>query len=1171
MKIAGIIFPENLLAALRDHRLVIFAGAGVSYGEPARLPSFSGLAELVAKDTGEKPQKQEREDAFLGRLASKGVDVYSRAVQHLDRDGIEPTSLHSNLLRLFVDVQHIRLVTTNFDLLFEKAAYTVYGETPEIFRAPALPRGNDFEGIVHVHGSIKRPHQMVLTDQDFGRAYLTEGWAREFLVELFRNITVLFVGYSHEDTVVTYLARALPESTVGKRFILTDKGQDPRWKILGIQPISFPKTDDSSFTGLYEGVRRLAEIFKKSSLDWQREVTDIAKGLPPIDDEEADIIEYSFNNEITTSFFTNAAVAPEWIEWLDKRKLLDALFTDGDLNKRDKLLVRWLVEHFANHNFAAFILCIAKHNMHISAHLWYELIRYITSGKHELDEKSFNRWISLILFTMPASVASYSLHELGEQCIKVGAIQSLLKIFTALLKRSLNIRPGFTPADSTDVSSPRIEPELKTAGDYHTIEQLWQSGLKPALPKICEQLLNVSVGQIRARYDELRDWGLATLDGDADSWKRSAIEPHEQDTTADASDVLIDMARDSIEWIAMNNAAYSNGWCELSIDSEVPLLRRLSVHALTLREDLTSDEKILWLLEHNKLFEVTTHHEVFRAVALAYPTLHKKYRRILIKTIKTEKQLGENPEDSKRHSAYYHYNWFLWLHNADPSCPLAEKAFNMVSKKYPQFQPREYPDLTAWTSEGWNGPQSPWSVDDLLAKPAREWLQDLLAFQPKDILGPDRDGLISTITDAAKQNFEWGIELAYCLAEKDFWNADLWHGLIRSWSEIESSKEKDQVAFGWLARNELFSEQARFIAEALLSLVKNGGKSYAIDLIPRANEIAVRMWPVLKNDEIPEESDHWLQLAINNPAGILAEFWVNSLSIWRKQQQPVPEVLIGDFRLSLTTIMTEISPKGRLGRSVIAGQIAFLLAVDETWTKEHLIPLFNPNASVAEYQAVWDGFLTWGRLNPNVAEILESHFLKAVQQLGSSLSNRRKRFMEYYTTMLCFHAEDPLSIWIPSIFRYGNIEDRQNFANNIENQLRSVGDSNRQEWWQRWLKHYWEDRVQGVPSTLDAVEIEAMLNWLPLLKGVFAEAVGIAMRMPKVPLQHGRVIHGLKENEIVKLYPESVAKLLLYLEATSPSGFFWFGSRDIIKQIVDCGLPPDLETKIKELEAKISI
>ena len=40
---------------------------------------------------------------------------------------------------------------------------------------------------------------MILTDADFGCVYLveSEGWARRFLVELFRSFTILFVGYSH--------------------------------------------------------------------------------------------------------------------------------------------------------------------------------------------------------------------------------------------------------------------------------------------------------------------------------------------------------------------------------------------------------------------------------------------------------------------------------------------------------------------------------------------------------------------------------------------------------------------------------------------------------------------------------------------------------------------------------------------------------------------------------------------------------------------------------------------------------------------------------------------------------------------------------------------------------------------------------------------------------------
>lgn len=81
----------------------------------------------------------------------------------------------------------------------------------------------------------------------------------------------------------------------------------------------------------------------------------------------------------------------------------------------------------------------------------------------------------------------------------------------------------------------------------------------------------------------------------------------------------------------------------------------------------------------------------------------------------------------------------------------------------------------------------------------------------------------------------------------------------------------------WLTCVELHPEHERSIADALYALVKNDGKSYALNLLPQANEIALALWRNLDRGELREESDDWLQLAINHPAGILAEFWVGGL------------------------------------------------------------------------------------------------------------------------------------------------------------------------------------------------------------------------------------------------------------------------------------------------------
>ncbi len=208
MRCGQINFPDELLHAIRDRRFVVFAGAGVSMGDPANLPSFWRLAEQVAAGSGLAPRDDEPLDHFLGQLHHQGIAVPQRAADLLSRPDRVATPLHGDLLRLFPSPEQIRIVTTNFDLLFQRAAEDIWGSVPEVFRAPALPLGRNFRGIVHVHGALTAHQDIVLTDSDFGRAYLTEGWTRRFLVDLFRHFTVLFVGYSHSDTV-RYLRRII--------------------------------------------------------------------------------------------------------------------------------------------------------------------------------------------------------------------------------------------------------------------------------------------------------------------------------------------------------------------------------------------------------------------------------------------------------------------------------------------------------------------------------------------------------------------------------------------------------------------------------------------------------------------------------------------------------------------------------------------------------------------------------------------------------------------------------------------------------------------------------------------------------------------------------------------------------------------------------------------------
>ena len=112
-ELSGIDLPPPLLSALRDGRLVVFAGAGVSMEAPACLPDFTELCREIAQGTGKAPQSGESQDRFLGRLRHGGVDVHELAKRALEKRCPKPTDLHRDLAGLFSSESTIRIVTTN--------------------------------------------------------------------------------------------------------------------------------------------------------------------------------------------------------------------------------------------------------------------------------------------------------------------------------------------------------------------------------------------------------------------------------------------------------------------------------------------------------------------------------------------------------------------------------------------------------------------------------------------------------------------------------------------------------------------------------------------------------------------------------------------------------------------------------------------------------------------------------------------------------------------------------------------------------------------------------------------------------------------------------------------------------------------------------------------------
>ena len=219
--------PERLLQAHEEGRVVFFCGAGIS--RPAGLPDFAGLVDRlydnlnVTPDTEQKAARRaKRFDMAISLLENRVVGGHDRVREELANiltsnvATPDATKTHEALLNLSQDREgRIRLVTTNFDRLFEEAICDA-DFTVERSQAPMLPVPKDrWDGLVYLHGllsaepSTRELGRLVVSSGDFGLAYLIERWAARFVSELFRNYTVCFVGYSIDDPVLRYMTDAL--------------------------------------------------------------------------------------------------------------------------------------------------------------------------------------------------------------------------------------------------------------------------------------------------------------------------------------------------------------------------------------------------------------------------------------------------------------------------------------------------------------------------------------------------------------------------------------------------------------------------------------------------------------------------------------------------------------------------------------------------------------------------------------------------------------------------------------------------------------------------------------------------------------------------------------------------------------------------------------------------
>lgn len=265
--------PDILLERCDAGRVVFLCGAGVSL--PSGMPTFVDLTQYVI-DFFDPPAESDIMTAFRPWLNGQSAanipldQIFNLLHLEYGKDEVnalvtkrlgappEPKSFgreHGLIKRISSSQSGVpQIVTTNFDRLFEIG---LAGEQLARHVAPAFPDlnfGSNIEGITYLHGRLvdanSESHPYVLSSADFGRAYLSEGWATNFIRHLLERHTVVLVGYQAEDPPVKYLLQGLNHDGQydRSRLYAFDRGLpeniEAKWRDRGVTAIAYSDHSD---------------------------------------------------------------------------------------------------------------------------------------------------------------------------------------------------------------------------------------------------------------------------------------------------------------------------------------------------------------------------------------------------------------------------------------------------------------------------------------------------------------------------------------------------------------------------------------------------------------------------------------------------------------------------------------------------------------------------------------------------------------------------------------------------------------------------------------------------------------------------------------------------------------------------------------------------------------
>lgn len=1194
--------PDELLEAHRENKLVFICGAGISTNSGLEL--FKGLTNQVIQDLGVVLKHDEAKELE--------VEAYDKVFSLLERDHrfgshqvrnsvkknlttpADPNvEVHKSILQLSKSTSNeLKLITTNFDLLFEECDNNI-----QVYRAPLLPipKRDRWSGLVHLHGCIDDDlRNLVLTSSDFGIAYLTERWASRFITELFSHYTVLFIGYSVDDPVMKYLIDAIAaerkkDSRIGDAFAFVaseNKSEDDirsDWEAKNIHPVIYDSSVDNHSL-LNKTLKAWAKSWSGGLESKHNIVSKVGRNNPnSIPENEIEKLIWAISSDITGStaktFSKLGKDAPiEWLHHFQKSGLLGIQDEDSGLNSKlvdrnfydystptlskiQQELMIWIVCHLDKMILVEWLID--------KGFILHPALRWrVQYTLHQVQiPKGFRKFWSVAshLINSNRNEISYLDTDFYKQEFTPLYKQTILAFFDPILIPKKTYRSLFADLypQTEEINFERLSDvaNFDLESNYkHLSHNISSLKAREDWRYLNEELLFDLLQKLKYCLDLYTAIDRATEYYDPTYVSRQSIEKHEQNHNRSLESKIIELIVEGIEFSIEDNLDLSPT-IQFVFSINYPVFRRVGYFIS--RKMMTECKPILFskiIRSPNKwLWDYELRIEQSKTLSLFWYNLNRKEKdqlELLILQGSDKSNFKPNISEEEFQEAKERSIWkILSIINFDSNSELRKntvKTLEELSKKHGWvYSGTERENFGVWSSG------ASWVAEQLATEDFEELSTSDIAKLLCHTEDKNFEGKVNSLRNLASKTPGKAGDVLNLFRTKKGFNKAVYEAYFYGYSP--------NVDAGVKIYNSISELKPKEINESIHSLTRFLSESAKKTPIESLNSF-LKSWDVvfeqsvLKKESNLSKEDKF-NIAHNHPLGNLTISLFNYLG---QENYDLNSGLPSVIKSRFVKIFNNENESIKNAITILTSRVGFLQYVDPIFTQEYIYPLFDFNNPYSFW--AWEGYLWNPYITPEIYKNIKEPYSQALTK-KSNFSREASENLPQIVAVISVDLPDLISLESSKkLMDKLDSEDLSKIVRWLIQKLQSNPDRVVDIWceiMQPWLNESWPKKIAVRSEYLTSELIDLILFDIEIFESAYDTFQEFLTPLERTYSTFSDIL----EKEIIQKYPLKLLLLLNKITPDKPVPYNGFGKlNSLLESILEAD--EELEQKPEYLRLK---